>query len=249
MEKVFLIGASGYLLSRIYNFRIKKKYSEESNNRKFLILSFVSGIFPYVIVEAMRVVIKFCCPPTYNFFLKNPELMFIAQIILLVIIALTLGIFFSSHCMQKELERLKKFLSVLENEPQTKGLVDYDWKTFTGEEVLIFTLKNSKVYVGYLKYADYSGEIYGEQKAIRILPLKSGVRDKNGIVTYTTHYYRSKNDEVKQDVDVDSVNSLPELVIFQKEIVSYTIFDSALDEYFGHPEEESSHLHGANQSS
>ena len=107
----------------------------------------------------------------------------------------------------------------------------------------MITLKNSKVYVGFLIFADY-GDLNGDQKSIRILPIKSGIRNNNGGVKYTTYYpipekddiYTSKNDlpledeKEKEKIILESgLLDLPEIILFQREIISYTVFNPDLD--------------------
>ena len=175
-----------------------------------------------------------------------------------------MGYFFSSHKAQNFLKNLKIKLAVPKNEAQTKGLVDYDWKRFTGEgdeagEILIFTLRNGKVYVGFLLYVDYGSDVSEGQKAIRILPLKSGLRQSDGNVKYITYYPFHPKEEVPKKLPEEKESTgekstennlfdeiglldLPELTLFQREIVSYTVFDLNLDSFFGHSQERDHQL-------
>ena len=126
------------------------------------------------------------------------------------------------------------------NKPSTSGLIEHDWARFTTRRTpLIFTLKNSKVYMGLLLFADYRDDIPESQRSIRIKLLKSGVRDSMGEVTYTTHYLTDVPDledpvYAKVSFDPDDWMQIPELVIFQREIVSYTEYNALLDNRFGH---------------
>ena len=53
MEKIFLIGAAGFVFFSVYNRRIKE-FRVDTNSNKFLVKALVWGMFPFVIMSLTK---------------------------------------------------------------------------------------------------------------------------------------------------------------------------------------------------
>lgn len=267
MEQLFLIGATGYVALSIYNHRLTRTYAESNTNR-FLISVVLWGFFPYLVLIIVK---GFAKQNSYLFeyFKDHNEHIFPTEAVTALFISLFIGYLSSAHCSQKIKRRFLNFLKINAVDPQTTGLVEFDWLRFTKSgQALIITLKNKKVYIGYMMFADYHDNMEHDIRAIRVLPLKSGHRDSDGEVVYDTFYFlpekinektaetefNSLDSEAKEKYDYSlesyleelteqeytkTVNQIKPLVIFQREIISYTIYSKELDEKFHGSAEES----------
>ncbi len=233
-SEIFFIGAAGFIFLAVYNFRTKRTYVE-TNSNKFLIFVFVWGMLPFSLATLIRELAK-TCPQILHFFQVWENLIFVADIALYSLCSSLLGFLLSSHCVQTRWQSIRQWLGKTENHPHTKGIVGRDLYKFSIKgELLIFTLKNSKVYVGFLLFADYIDDLSPEQKSIRILPFKSGIRKPDGTVEYKTYYFPIDEENVEyNDKFMEQLENIQELVIFQREIISYTVYSKELNSYFQH---------------
>ena len=238
MENVFLIGATGFIFLSIYNHRTKNYYSE-SNSNKFLVYMFVCGILPYA---CSTTILEFVqgCDVTSKLFFQHKKLVFLVEILLSSICAIFLSLLFSWKWIQRIWIGIKKWGEKYDDElAKRNGLIGYDFSTFIkNENVVILSLKNSKVYVGHVLFIDFLEEISQEQRSIKILPLKSGYRNPDGSVYYNTSYLSAIESE-SEEIRVEEVFSkIPPLVVLQREVVSYTKYDTELDTHFGHSDND-----------
>ena len=224
MEKIFLIGAAGFVFLSIYTRRIKE-FRVDTNSNKFLVRALVWGMLPFVTVSLLRMCSFWPTLPKE----LPADLIFTVDIILLIFFSVLLGLFLSCPAIQKIIMRVEKWImEIPENLPKAEGLLAYDLLGFAANgDTLIFTLRNGKVYVGALIYAEHREDIAQEEKAVKIIPWKSGFRTENNNVKYTTRYMSADDDG-----SADTANL--ELVILQREIVSYTAYDDNADKIFGH---------------
>lgn len=231
MEKIFLIGAAGFIFLSVYNHRTGNRYSD-SNSNKFLVLVFVWGIFPYVVSEYLKGLSVLSCLFSHN----GKGTISAIDMAFLILCSLFLGMLLSFSRVIKIWKWIKKWCAA-EPSLNDRGLIGYDFQTFIqNEDIVILTLKNSKVYVGYVQFIDISEDIHQEQRTIKILPLKSGHRDSNGDVHYKINYLSAIGLEDKDNKVLKVFSEIPHLVIFQREVVSYTKYDPKLDSYFSHDE-------------
>lgn len=237
MKEVFLIGATGFIFLSLYNHRTKNHY-RESNSNKLLIFVFVCGIFPYVSSIIIQEILL-GCDVVAKFFSNYEKLLFGAGMLLSSICAVFWSFLFSCSSVRKIWSGFKEMIIVEDDGiALDDGLIDYDFSKFIKDnDVVILTLKNSKVYVGWVLFIDVSESISPEQRSMKILPLKSGYRNQNGSVDYDTDYVSAIDPEDKDEKILSVMQSkIPPLVVLQREVVSYTKYDSELDRHFGHSE-------------
>ena len=222
MEKIFLIGATGFVFLSVYNLRIKE-FRVDTNSNKFLVKALVWGMLPFVIMSLAK---KIPCIPTIP-----EDMTFTVDIISLMLLALFLGTLLSCPKIQKIITSMTDWLiDIPANLPRAEGLLAHDLSKFMANgDVLILTLKSGKVYVGALIYADHREDIAPEEKAVKIIPWKSGFRTEKNNVEYTTFYIDTDGDN-KNTSDIANL----ELVILQREIVSHTVYNAKANNIFGH---------------
>ena len=236
MEKIFLIGATGFIFLAVYRHRRQKHYTESTNSNKFLFIVFVCGILPYGSSIVIQELVRHCDAIT-EFFSDHKNLVFGAKLLLSSACAVFWSVLFSCRWANGIWNGLKN-KTIVEDDPRIgDGLIDHDFTNFMkNEDIVILTLKNSKVYVGRVLFIDGLDSIAQEQRSIKILPLKSGYRDKDGSVCYNTDYLSAIDfeDGVEEIFSVMQ-SKIPPLVVLQREVVSYTKYDEKLDtHFFGH---------------
>ena len=112
--------------------------------------------------------------------------------------------------------------------------------------------------MGFVKDLDQFDLPHPDQKTIQINVVKSGIRHQDGRVEYTvvypivdatTHSSSANNNTQAAEQDVEaqphskqkvrykSVDQLSSITIFQREIISYTVYDPYLNDYFGHDDQ------------
>ena len=104
--------------------------------------------------------------------------------------------------------------------------------------------------MGLVTDADRASISHPDQKTIQLKVVKSGVRQPDGRVKYTTLYPISVDPEQsfennsrptknehkigRQDQWHREIDQLTSLNLFQREVVSYTVYDPDLNDHFGH---------------
>lgn len=110
------------------------------------------------------------------------------------------------------------------------------WRAINLGKLIQVTLKSRKVYIGSpLTSADPSIE----SRWLKIVPIASGYRDSESLAYFATTDYRSLFDELADGADMESTTVADidrqdlGVLIAWTEIVSLTIYEPALEDYFG----------------
>ena len=249
-DKIFFIAVFGSITLRTYRTRSKTVYAEP-NSQKYFIEVLLFGLPAHLIFHIYNAL--FCIPGIFSFVTRPQPASLIETALVYFPSSIFVGVLLSCKpilLFQKFIRHSFKGPNV---KPRTNGLVEGDLAYFMHKQMaLLISLKNGKVYIGMVKHGDFIDGLSPDLRAIKIVPFKSGERKITGEVVFQTHYLEMDLDEYyelrrvlykdnpteEEDLDLwnalyeDALSEIPDLVIFQREIISYSIYDEDLDVKF-----------------
>lgn len=102
----------------------------------------------------------------------------------------------------------------------------------------IIELKSGKIYVGQIEYIDIKDSSPINEKFLGFRPAKSGQRNQDGSVTYTSYYYpafgANQTADEYEKIIFDTAAKIKSIFIPLSEVLTIREFDLDLDTYFGH---------------
>jgi len=261
MEKLLIIATPGFIILAIYRIYFKTQFNEQ-NTYETLFTSLVFGLIPYVFYH-LFLIIPF---PTGEILNKYPllgseELHEVYRIINATISTI-ISAFLVCFCQVGNiLIKFREGLSRIGNDKMDLNMTtEKEFHEFQHNySKVFFQLKNGKVIIGFVKFADYSDTVPPELRIVQVQVLKSGTRsttndkDINFNVNYddlaTEKLFEEKMEEIginweekyKDDkskkelekLQQDAINKFaPTYSIFQREIKYYSKFDEEIHRIF-----------------
>lgn len=197
---LIVLSVSGFITLKIYNYRTKN-YHQHTDGWLLIFntlwIGLVNQILPLLISSYLFSTSTFSFD--FNYFFVPAVLSIKSMSIHLIFTLLSsvfFGYLFSTQCAQKLINQMKTKLTVDENPKNPLGSIAEGLNGLVNKRVML-NLKSGKVYVGRLVDIDVNERALYENRGVEIFPIKSGFRDDQKNVQYTTLYiFPKSNDKV-----------------------------------------------------
>lgn len=212
---LFPLVAGYYIFTKSYLFKFKQQRLDQ---QRLIFESIILGVVASVITYVLRLIYESVFTDefqqtVYNAIpIKSPFAGTSLVVLLLSISATEI----SNWLVFDKKKRIIKAIKSIGNEFEL--LLN---SSFTENKLLLFTLDNGKIYIGWVKELP----IPAVSKYVRIIPIISGYRDEQKNVVFTTHYLSVYGEYIREG-KVKSIEELDtDLILNSESMVSVSFFD------------------------
>lgn len=267
MEQLTVIATSGFIVLAIYRIYFKTQFNEQ-NTYQTLFTSLIFGLLPYSFYQ-LSYLIPF---PTDSIFKEFPILNSPSFHEVYKVIAASVSTMISAFlvCLFDIGKHIIAFREWLGNSNDIKMdlnmMIEREFHEFQRSFKKVFIqLKDGKVIVGMIKFADYSDSVPSDLRIVKIQVLKSGTRDNKDSkkITFNVHYddlaldqlmieqIALKGESWDSTYTEDELDNLhknkinkfaPTYSLFLREIKYYSEFDQNIHDIFQGDSDEDSDL-------
>lgn len=217
---IFPLAGGYYFFVRFYYF---KYLQHRSDSQRLLFNSVIAGIFLLIVTYVIRVLAEVICPSWIEavYRLLPIRLPYFGTSIVAFLFAIAVTEI--TNALTKREDAIRKAIGRVGNELEILLM-----QSFNDAEIMQFTLRNDKFYVGWVTELP----LPSKSNYVKIMPAISGYRNERKQLVFTTEYLGVYASYVKEGKIKDISELKTNVILKLDEIVSANLFNIEMYERF-----------------